>query len=106
MPDAPSLDITDEITLMLWACPTQFTDEWLRMLVKTWAGDTEPWMVYGLYQEGGTQGKVGCILSVAKGNLIMGERGPPIKSEEWTHVAATYDETVQKLYYNGALKQS
>ena len=54
VPDAPSLDITDEIALMLWACPTQFTDEWLRMLVKTWAGDTEPWMVYGLYQEGGT----------------------------------------------------
>ena len=38
------------------------------MLVKTWAGDTAPWMVYGLYQEGGTQGKVGYILSVDKGN--------------------------------------
>ena len=106
VPDAPSLDITDEITLMLWVHPTQFTGEWLRMLVKTWAGDGEPWMVYGLYQEGGTQGKVGFILSVDKAKEKRSPHGPPIKKEEWTHLAATYDGQVQKIYYNGTLKES
>ena len=45
VPDSPSLDITNEITLMCWVNPTQFTDEWFRILVKTWKGDTAPWMV-------------------------------------------------------------
>ena len=67
VPDSPSLDITDEITLMCWVYPTQFTDEWFRIIVKTWAGDTAPWMVYGFYEFGGNNGKTGFIISVNKG---------------------------------------
>ena len=36
VPDSPSLDITDEITLMAWVYPTQFTAEWHRIIVKHW----------------------------------------------------------------------
>ena len=30
----------------------------------------------------------------------------PNKEGEWTHLAATYDGQVQKIYYNGTLKES
>ena len=108
VPDSPSLDITNEITLMCWVNPTQFTDEWFRILVKTWKGDTAPWMVYGFYEWGGSNGKTGFIVSVNKGK--EGRAGsdagdtPNLKPKKWTHLAATYDRTEMKFYYDGEVK--
>jgi len=106
VPDSPSLDITDEITLMCWVYPTQFTDEWLRIIVKTWAGDTAPWMVYGFYEQGGSNGKTGFIISVDKGKEKRCGNGPSpqLPAKEWTHLAATYDGSQMKLYYDGEVK--
>ena len=106
VPDAPSLDITDEITLMCWVYPTQFTGEWFRIIVKTWAGDTAPWMVYGFYEFGGSNGKTGFIVSVDKGQEKRCGDEPtsrlPVK--KWTHLAATYDGSKMKLYYGGEVE--
>ena len=106
MPDSDSLDITDEITLMCWVYPTQFTDEWFRIIVKTWAGDTAPWMVYGFYEQGGSNGKTGFIISVNKGTEKRCGNGPSpqLPPKEWTHLAATYDGSKMKLYYDGEVK--
>ncbi len=106
VPDSPSLDITDEITLMAWVHPTRFTHEWLRIIVKTWAGDTAPWMVYGLYQQGGSNGKTGFIMSVDGGREVRCGNGPSpqLPLNQWTHLTATYDGNRMKLYYNGELK--
>ena len=104
--DSASLDITDEITLMCWVYPTQFTDEWFRIIVKTWAGDTAPWMVYGFYEQGGSNGKTGFIISVNKGTEKRCGNGPSpqLPAKEWTHLAATYDGSKMKLYYDGEVK--
>ncbi len=106
VPDAPSLDLTEQVTLMCWVYPTQFTDEWFRIIVKTWAGDTAPWMVYGFYEQGGSNGKVGFIISVDKGQEKRCGNGPSpqLPPDTWTHLAATYDGNVMKLYYDGDLK--
>lgn len=106
VPDSDSLDITDEITLMCWVYPTQFTGEWFRIIVKTWAGDTAPWMVYGFYEQGGSNGKTGFIISVNKGTERRCGNGPSpqLPPKEWTHLAATYDGSKMKLYYDGEMK--
>ena len=106
VPDDPSLDITDEITLMCWVYPKQFTAEWFRIIVKTWAGDTAPWMVYGFYEQGGSNGKTGFIISVNKGQEKRCGNGPSpqLRKDAWTHLAATYDGSVMKLYYDGEVK--
>ena len=104
VPDAPSLDVTDEITLMAWVCPTQFTSESLRMVVKTWVGDTAPWMVYGLYHEANTNGRPRFGISVDERERVThAEHAPQLPLDEWTHLAATYDGAQMKLYYNGEL---
>ncbi|MDE0424976.1 MAG: LamG domain-containing protein [Candidatus Poribacteria bacterium] len=106
VPDSPSLDITDEITLMCWVYPTEFTAEWFRIIVKTWAGDTAPWMVYGFYEFGGNNGKTGFIISVDKGTekRIGDAATSNLPPEEWTHVTATYDGSRMVLYYDGEVE--
>ena len=106
VPDSPSLDITDEITLMCWVYPTQFTAEWFRIIVKTWAGDTAPWMVYGFYEFGGNNGKTGFIISVNKGTEKRVGDGETsnLPAKEWTHVTATYDGSEMKMYYDGEVE--
>ena len=106
VPDSPSLDITDEITLMCWVYPTEFTDEWFRIIVKTWAGDTAPWMAYGFYEFGGNNGKTGFIISVDNGTekRVGDATTSELPLNEWTHLAATYDGSKMKLYYDGEVE--
>ena len=60
----------------------------------------EPWMMYGIYEEGATNGRTGFILSL-NGGTQFGCSADPIPVEEWTHMAATYDGQTMKMYYNG-----
>ena len=113
VPDSPSLDITDQITLMAWVYPTRFTAAWYRIVVKHWAKNEAPWMVYGLGQVGGTNGKTSFIISVdggTEGRLDPSPFGPEgdkpedtpaLKPKVWTHLASTYDGKEMKLYYDG-----
>ncbi len=93
VPDAPSLDIVDEITLMAWVYPTTFNNEWQRIVNKCWAGDTWPWMSYGFYEMAGTDGRLGFTIAVDNGQERLCRNGetPQLPSNEWSHIAATYD---------------
>ena len=63
-------------------------------------------MVYGFYQQGGSNGKVGFIISVDKGTEKRCGNGPSpqMQPKKWTHLAATYDGSEMKLYYDGEVK--
>lgn len=104
VPDSDSLDsITEQITLMAWVYPTQFTNEWQRILNKCWAGDTAPWMVWGFYEQANSNGRLGFTVAVNGGQerLCRNATTPTIPANEWTHVAAVYDGETMKLYQNG-----
>ncbi len=103
VPDSPSLDITEQITLMAWVYPTQFTNEWFRIVNKCWAGDTTPWMVYGFYEQAGTMGRIGFTIAVDGGQEKLCRSGttPQLPTNEWSHIAATYDGQMMRLYQNG-----
>ena len=55
IPHSPSLNITGNITLECWVKVTEITNEWDRLIVKTWPGDDDPWVEYGLVREAGTK---------------------------------------------------
>ena len=103
VPDAPSLDITDEITLMAWVYPTAFTNEWQRILNKCWQGDVWPWMSYGFYEQANTNGRIGFTIAVDNGQERLCRSGdtPQLPGSEWSHIAATYDGAHMRLYQNG-----
>ena len=103
VPDAPSLDITEEITLMAWVYPTQYTNEWFRIVNKCWAGDTSPWMVYGFYEQAGTNGRIGFTVAVNGGQerLCRNNSTPQLPANEWSHIAAVYDGQTMRLYQDG-----
>ena len=103
VPDAPSLDIADEITLMAWVYPTAFNLEWQRIVNKCWAGDTWPWMSYGFYEMAGTDGRLGFTIAVNNGQERLCRNGetPQLPSNEWSHIAATYDGSDMRLYQDG-----
>ncbi|MYB65216.1 LamG domain-containing protein [Candidatus Poribacteria bacterium] len=103
VPDSPSLDITEQITLMAWVYPTQFTNEWFRIVNKCWAGDTSPWMVYGFYEQAGTNGRIGFTVAVNGGQERLCRSGttPQLPPNAWSHVAAVYDGQMMRLYQDG-----
>ena len=98
--DSPSLDITNEITLMGWFYPRAFTREWNRMIVKTQANDIDPWMMYGLHQIAGTNGEIAFSLSI--NNKAIWMRSEVLqKSHRWTHIACTYNGKYMKIFFDG-----
>ena len=63
-------------------------------------------MVYGFYEFGGNNGKTGFIISVNKGTekRIGDATTPQLSPKKWTHLAATYDGSKMKFYYNGEIE--
>jgi len=107
VPDSPSLDITDEVSILVWVYPTQFTADYFRIVVKTYTEDVSPLMVYGIYEQGGSDGRTAFIVSIGDVLKGCGENvTPQLPLEQWTHMAATYDGAEMKIYYDGELKAS
>jgi hypothetical protein len=93
VPSAPSLNPTQEITITAWINPSWTGNN--RILQKSTEGsDTQ----YRLIKEGGNNIRVHFppISRFEVTNNI-----PP--QGEWTHLAATYDGSAIKVYYNGVV---
>ena len=94
MPDANSLDLTTGMTLEGWVRPARGGDL-QTLLVKERPGD----LVYGLYSNTDTNRPQSQVTVGGTARLLNGTATVP--AGIWTHLAATYDGTTQRLYVNG-----
>ncbi len=102
VPDAPSLDITDAITLTAWIKPNATGTQYV--IRKAQFGSTD-----GYELSLSTAGKVFFRLNQqSQGDTwrIESTSSYPADGATWMHIAATYDGVTQRLYINGAEEAS
>ena len=93
--DSNSLDLTSGMTLSAWVYPTTWASGWKTVIMKERSGG----LAYALYANSDA-GLPNSTLSIGSYDrqLTVGSHLP---SNAWTHLAATYDGTTQRLYVNG-----
>jgi hypothetical protein len=91
--DAPSLNMTDEITIAAWINPSWTGNN--RILQKSSGGGDNQ---YRLIKEGGNN--IRFHIPPASNFEVTGNIPP---QGEWTHLAATYDGSMIKVYYDGVV---
>lgn len=92
--DAPSLDLSTGMTLGTWVYPTVDMTEWRVPLMKEQPNGA----VY--YVAANTdQNQPATAVTIGGEQILYG--GPWLPANSWTHLAATYNGTVQRLYVNG-----
>jgi hypothetical protein len=93
--DAPSLDLTDAMTLEGWVYPTALGTAWRTVLFK----ERQSGPAYSLYANQDTSRPVGQV-SIGGEQNALGSGTLPLNA--WSHLAATYDGETLRLYVNGA----
>ena len=93
----PSLDITDEITISLWAKYLDATNNYKRIITKnkesayclrTGAADSNNRLEFNLYIGGSIQ-------TITSNNTLV---------NQYNHIVAMYNGTIMKMYVNGILQ--
>ena len=107
VPDAPSLDLTNGMTLEAWVNPSQVS-AWRTLIMKESAISPIPrngWSVltaYGMYANTDTSRPNVFFNGPVNGYEVRGTSQVPVNA--WTHVAATFDGSNLRMYINGNLQ--
>jgi hypothetical protein len=105
VPDSPSLDITDEITLSAWIKLDSSEQSVRKIVVKPTSDGNDPWELYALDLDG--SGSVRFILSngslYSQGGWQGAISASAMTLNEWHHVLGTYDGESMTLYVDGLL---
>ena len=93
--DSNSLDLTSGMTLSAWVYPTTWASGWKTVMMKERSGG----LAYAL-ESNSDAGLPNSTLSIGGYDRQL-TAGSHLPSNTWTHLAATYDGTTQRLYVNG-----
>ena len=94
VPDAPSLRLTTAMTLEAWVFPTQVTNAWRDVIYK---GDDNYYLMATTTPSSRPMGG-GFFSGVGYGEAFGASA---LAANTWTHLAATYDGSMVRLYVNG-----
>lgn len=93
--DSASLDLRDQMTLEAWVYPTNSLTSWRTIVIKERSGG----FGYAIYA-GSPAGRPNGLLYISSAD--EGVYGPStLPQNAWSHLAATYDGSVFRLYVNG-----
>jgi chitodextrinase len=92
--DAPTLDLSDGMTLEAWVKPTGSGTAWRTALVKNRASG----VAYALYAQQGSS-RPATTVRVGTSKTTLGAAALPL--DTWSHLAATYDGAALNVFVNG-----
>lgn len=104
IPDSPSLNPTDQITVELWAYSDVFDrSQWQEFVMKGGnSAPSEPRQYYlRPYNDRGT---AQFLIHDPSDNTLRESSDDTLVNGNWYHVAGTYDGDVLKIYINGGLQ--
>ena len=95
VPNHPTLNPTNAVTIMAWVYPVLSDQKMRTILMKT---KPPHGLTYGLYAYSTDRGTQGFYIN---GQVLGGRR--PLSANRWAHVSATFDGSTMHLYINGYL---
>jgi len=103
VPDSPSLDITDAITIAAWIYREADSGGWERIISKSDSSLYDYWLQI---TNGDSIGGGFLDIEGTANNSLDLAAGISIPLNQWTHLAYVYDGTIARGYVNGQLDKS
>jgi len=101
VPDTNSLDLSTGMTIEAWIKSSLVSDNGPRVIVSKWNDPSGEWSY--IFKDHNSSDKLRIELSKGGHNDLADLEGSTsVITGGWIHVAATYDMTNVRLFYNGA----